>query len=280
MSTLQAYLSRANSLLLILLDPRFIDTSVYLLALLININSLLSFFKICSLYKICYKKSSRILLHRYDVDRRNSREYIAFESRLCLHGGEFTACIHPKMLIYKSRRHRRDAARLSLSMRVYSLFHESPDNAIGGERKEGKGWREGSSRCIRLTCYLSGETSSMLHPQSRAFWPAYRKSNRQARLDYRYRDVYRSIWYYTCVRPLFTVAFPRDVNCIPAENAPEMHRRVFSSVVDRLRWPRFEKSPVDACKKRADVDRYRRDKLASFSLAGKIAKRIAALDVL
>lgn len=94
------------------------------------------------------------------------------------------------------------------------------------------------------------------------------------------RYVCRSICRYTCVRSLFTVAFPRDVNCIPAENAPEMHRRVFSSVVDRLRWPRFEKSPVDACKKRADVDRYRRDKLAPFSLAGKIAKRIAALDVL
>lgn len=178
--------------------------------------------------------------------RRNFR--VVFESRLCLHGGEFTACIHPKMLIYKSRRHRRDVARLSLSMRVDSLFHEFPDNATRGEEakrrtESGKRKRGGerSSRCVvRLTCYLSGETSSMLHPQSRAFWPAYRKSNQRGPPRLSLPRAYRSIYIYIHVRSLFIVAFPRDVNCTPAENAPEMHRRVFSSVVDQLRWPRFE----------------------------------------
>lgn len=58
---------------------------------------------------------------------------------------------------------------------------------------------------------LSGETSSMLHPQLCGFWPDVSKIERMA--DRPPRLSCQSIF------PLFTVAFPRDINCTSMEDA-------------------------------------------------------------
>lgn len=171
---------------------------------------------------------------------------------------EFTACIHPKMLIYKSRRHERDAVRLSLSMRVDALFYKLRDNGTrsdagkGGNKKRGGG----VEKYVCLTCYLGRD---IINVASTIAWFLTRVSKIEptGRLVYR---VYRSIYTARFSPSLFhvTLIAPRR----------KMHRRCIDAYsLLRCRSARFAaiRNRWTLVKKYADVDRYRCDKSPSFS---------------
>lgn len=98
------------------------------------------------------------LVREYREEKQRKFRYI------CLRDKNLRACIHPKVLIYKSMSTWGDATRDYRYRCKQLLSTRALDNAGPG--------------CTFTL--LSGETSSMLHSQSCGFWPAYRKSNGRA----------------------------------------------------------------------------------------------------